>query len=174
MIVALGCSPGLGFVHNGHDRGFVFDIADLYKTELATSVAFELIAQYDQGEETNLDLSAVVRRRMRDKFKQEKIVARITQDIKYLLLDPMSKKSNSLLTSFRFGMKKAKMLSVATTTQRALVKCDHASCFGSPAKVERPPHPMAVRGTPQCIRREGECESSRQSMELSSGECLDW
>ena len=96
VIVALGCSPGLGFVHNGHDRGFVYDVADLYKTELATSVAFELIAHYEQGEESNLDLPAVVRRRMRDKFKQEKIVARIARDIKYMLLEPEEQETEFL------------------------------------------------------------------------------
>ena len=29
VIVSLGCSPGLGFVHVGHDRSFVYDIAGL-------------------------------------------------------------------------------------------------------------------------------------------------
>ena len=29
VILALGCSPGLGFVHIGHERSFVYDIADL-------------------------------------------------------------------------------------------------------------------------------------------------
>ncbi len=38
VIVALGCSPGLGFVHTGHDRSFVYDVADLYKMELAVPV----------------------------------------------------------------------------------------------------------------------------------------
>ena len=28
-----GCSPALGFVHTGHDRSFVYDVADLYKVE---------------------------------------------------------------------------------------------------------------------------------------------
>jgi len=30
VVVALGCAPGLGFVHTGHDRSFVYDVADLY------------------------------------------------------------------------------------------------------------------------------------------------
>ena len=40
VIVAIGCSPGLGFVHVGHERSFVYDIADLYKAELSIPVAF--------------------------------------------------------------------------------------------------------------------------------------
>lgn len=43
VVVALGCSPGLGFVHTGHDRSFVFDMADLYKMEIAVPVAFEVV-----------------------------------------------------------------------------------------------------------------------------------
>ena len=33
IIGALGLAPGLGFIHTGHDRAFVYDIADLYKAE---------------------------------------------------------------------------------------------------------------------------------------------
>ena len=31
VIVALGASPGLGFIHTGHDLAFLYDFADLYK-----------------------------------------------------------------------------------------------------------------------------------------------
>lgn len=34
VLVALGLSPGLGFVHIGHDLSFVYDIADLYKAAI--------------------------------------------------------------------------------------------------------------------------------------------
>lgn len=30
-VSALGCAPGLGFIHSGHELAFVLDIADLYK-----------------------------------------------------------------------------------------------------------------------------------------------
>ena len=33
VVSALGISPGLGFVHTGHDLSFVYDIADLYKAD---------------------------------------------------------------------------------------------------------------------------------------------
>jgi CRISPR-associated protein Cas1 len=45
VIVALGCSPGLGFVHTGHERSFVYDIADLYKAEITIPIAFEIAAK---------------------------------------------------------------------------------------------------------------------------------
>ena len=41
VITALGCSPGLGFVHIGHDSSFVYDIADLYKAEVTIPIAFD-------------------------------------------------------------------------------------------------------------------------------------
>ena len=40
VIEALGCSPGLGFVHVGHENSFVYDIADLYKAEVTIPLAF--------------------------------------------------------------------------------------------------------------------------------------
>ena len=45
VIVALGCAPGLGFVHVGHECSFVYDIADLYKAEVTIPIAFEVAAQ---------------------------------------------------------------------------------------------------------------------------------
>ena len=44
VIVALGCAPGLGFVHTGHVLSFVFDIADLYKADIAIPIAFDIAA----------------------------------------------------------------------------------------------------------------------------------
>ena len=45
VIAALGCSPGLGFIHVGHERSFVYDVADLYKAEITIPIAFEMAAQ---------------------------------------------------------------------------------------------------------------------------------
>lgn len=39
-IVAIGCSPGLGFIHTGKMLSFVYDIADLYKAEITIPLAF--------------------------------------------------------------------------------------------------------------------------------------
>lgn len=44
VIVALGCSPALGFVHTGHVRSFVYDVADLYKAEITIPIAFDVAA----------------------------------------------------------------------------------------------------------------------------------
>lgn len=79
VIVALGCSPGLGFVHVGHERSFVYDIADLYKAELSIPAAFESVAE---GPE---DIGAYVRRAMRDRMYDLSIMSRMSKDIKDLL-----------------------------------------------------------------------------------------
>lgn len=83
VIVALGCSPGLGFVHTGNARSFVFDIADLYKADIAIPVAFEVA-----GEDI-VDLDDVpgeVRRRMRDAIYGGKLLTRCAHDIQHLIL----------------------------------------------------------------------------------------
>ena len=79
VVVALGCSPGLGFIHTGHDRSFVYDIADLYKVEIAVPVAFRTVAS---GVE---DSPAVTRRAMRDAMYEAGLLERCTRDIHRLL-----------------------------------------------------------------------------------------
>ena len=80
VIVGLGASPGLGFVHTGHERSFVYDIADLYKAELSIPVAFETTAE---GEG---DLASRVRRRMRDAIYTSRTLERCAHDVRHLLV----------------------------------------------------------------------------------------
>lgn len=79
VICALGCSPGLGFVHVGHELSFVYDIADLYKAETTIPLAFELAAENPD------DIGSLTRRRLRDRFKTGHLLDRMVRDIKYLL-----------------------------------------------------------------------------------------
>jgi CRISPR-associated protein Cas1 len=79
VIVALGCSPGLGFVHTGHERSFVYDVADLYKAELAIPTAFEIARR-------NLDdVPGETRRAMRDRMTEANLLHRCVQDVSWLL-----------------------------------------------------------------------------------------
>lgn len=80
VVVALGCSPGLGFVHTGHERSFVYDIADLYKAELAIPVAFDAATQ------DLADLGGHVRRTMRDRMVDARLLERCVRDITWLLV----------------------------------------------------------------------------------------
>lgn len=80
VIVALGCAPGLGFVHIGQEGSFVYDIADLYKAEVTIPIAFRTAAEAPE------DLPAVVRRRVRDAMVAQHILERMVHDIRWLLL----------------------------------------------------------------------------------------
>lgn len=94
VIVSLGCSPGLGFVHTGHVRSFVFDMADLYKAEVAIPAAFDIAAEYDE-EDPDHDIGAMTRRRVRDAVFDGKILARCARDIKNLLLPDTAAEGDS-------------------------------------------------------------------------------
>lgn len=80
VITALGCAPGLGFIHTGHERSFVYDIADLYKADISIPIAFEMAAKQPE------DIGAVTRRAVRDAIADGRILERMVQDIRELLL----------------------------------------------------------------------------------------
>ncbi len=80
VIVGLGCSPALGFIHTGHHRSFVYDIADLYKGDLTIPAAFDIAAQ------TTVDIAGQTRRRLRDRLYDGKLLPRCARDIQTLLL----------------------------------------------------------------------------------------
>ncbi|KFI61971.1 type I-E CRISPR-associated endonuclease Cas1e [Bifidobacterium cuniculi] len=80
VIVALGCSPGLGFVHARDERSFVFDIADLYKVDMTIPLAFDLAAMEVS------DPSSAARKSLRNRMKDGKFMERCVHDIRRLLL----------------------------------------------------------------------------------------
>jgi len=80
VIVSLGCAPGLGFVHTGHERSFVYDIADLYKAELTIPIAFEIA-----GSGTD-DIGPAARRAVRDRVFSGRLLERCVTDVQHLLL----------------------------------------------------------------------------------------
>lgn len=82
-IVSAGYSPGLGFIHQGTQLAFVYDVADLYKVALTVPLAFATAA------ENPAKIEGLVRRRCRDGFRKLKILLRIVSDIERLLtIDP--------------------------------------------------------------------------------------
>ena len=83
VIAALGLSPGLGFVHTGHDLSFVYDIADLYKAEVSIPIAFETASIAIKDGQT--DIESVTRHKVRDYIYQTKLIERIVKDIQNLL-----------------------------------------------------------------------------------------
>ncbi|MFE2865722.1 type I-E CRISPR-associated endonuclease Cas1e [Embleya sp. NPDC059259] len=83
VVSALGCAPGLGFVHSGHELSFVLDVADLYKTEIGIPIAFDVAAEGDD------DVGSRTRRAVRDRVNEVALLDRCVRDIKGLLLPDM-------------------------------------------------------------------------------------
>ena len=81
IIVALGISPGLGFVHKGHDLAFVYDIADLYKAEITIPISFEIASSNPESD----DIEGLTRKAVRDIIQKKKLMEQIVKDIQYLL-----------------------------------------------------------------------------------------
>jgi CRISPR-associated protein Cas1 len=82
-IVSIGMTGGLGFVHHGHQRSFVFDMADLYKATVSLPIAFAAVAE----SETNS--AQRVRRACRDAFYTQRLLARIVPDLLGLFAVPI-------------------------------------------------------------------------------------
>ncbi|MFF7731162.1 type I-E CRISPR-associated endonuclease Cas1e [Streptomyces sp. NPDC008001] len=78
-LLAMGCSPALGFVHSGNQQAFVYDIADLYKAELTIPLAFSL---HDSPHPEQ-----AARRGFRDGLRLFRLMPRIIADVQ-ALLDP--------------------------------------------------------------------------------------
>jgi len=81
-ILAGGFSPALGFVHTGRMLSFVYDIADLYKTEFSIPAAFETVA------ESTVNTVSRVRTLCRERFRDAQLMQRILPDIDRLLNIP--------------------------------------------------------------------------------------
>lgn len=80
VIVALGASAGLGFIHTGHDLSFVYDFSDLYKADYSIPIAFEMVKEYGKD-----DIAVHTRHAMRNAFKDGKLIEKMVKDLKYLL-----------------------------------------------------------------------------------------
>jgi len=78
-ILSTGYSPALGFIHTGKQLSFVYDIADLYKSELTIPLAFAV------AKENPAQLERAVRYRMRDAFRETRLLQRIIPDIQKVL-----------------------------------------------------------------------------------------
>lgn len=78
-IASGGYSASLGFVHTGKQLSFVYDIADLYKTEITIPAAFETASG---GSER---IEARVRELCRTRFREAHLLERILPDIDKLL-----------------------------------------------------------------------------------------
>ncbi|USJ87819.1 type I-E CRISPR-associated endonuclease Cas1e [Lactiplantibacillus pentosus] len=104
VIMAMGASAGLGFVHTGHDLSFVYDFADLYKAETSIPVAFDVVASSTADE----DIGRKTRLAMRDTFVDGKLLRQMVIDLKAILgvNDVTTETSNLNLWDDRLGLQK--------------------------------------------------------------------
>jgi CRISPR-associated protein Cas1 len=77
-IVSAGYSPALGFIHVGKQLSFVFDIADLYKTEVLVPAAFRTAAESPDTVESR------IRRLLRDRIRETRLLERVVDDLERL------------------------------------------------------------------------------------------
>ena len=78
-ILSAGYSPALGFIHTGKMLSFVYDIADLYKTEVIVPLAFRIVSE---GAE---NLERTVRLACRDAFAASRLMSRLLPDVAEVL-----------------------------------------------------------------------------------------
>jgi len=79
-VVSAGFSPALGFIHTGKMLSFVYDVADLYKTEVTIPVAFRAAAEEIDGVERRVRVTC------RDEFVTKRILERIIPDVQAALM----------------------------------------------------------------------------------------
>lgn len=82
VVAGMGFVPALGVIHTGTDRSFVYDIADLYKAEIAIPAAFDAVAR-EEGQP-----SVVVRRIVRDAVVEKRLMQRMVRDLKHVMNVP--------------------------------------------------------------------------------------
>lgn len=78
-IVSGGYSPALGFIHTGRQLSFVYDIADLYKSDITIPAAFEVAAESPGNVERRVRIS------VRERIREEHLLDHILRDIDSLL-----------------------------------------------------------------------------------------
>ena len=78
-ILSAGYSSALGFIHTGKMLSFVYDIADLYKTELTVPVSFKIVS------ENPAELERAVRMECRKVFHEYRLMERLLPDIAEVL-----------------------------------------------------------------------------------------
>jgi CRISPR-associated protein Cas1 len=78
-IVSGGYSPAIGFIHTGKQLSFVYDIADLYKTEITIPTAFQVVSESSEKVESR------TREVCRERFRKAKLLQRILPDVDQLL-----------------------------------------------------------------------------------------
>ena len=78
-ILAAGYAPAIGFIHTGKPLSFVYDIANLFKSETVVPLAFKIAARKPPK------IEQAVRLGCRDVFRETKVLKRIIPTIEEVL-----------------------------------------------------------------------------------------
>ncbi len=82
-VAVSGTAPELGFIHEDSSLAFALDIADLYREAVTIPVAFGCARDVQSGKEDNLE--RLVRKRVGQQLRKEKLVAKMIDRIKELI-----------------------------------------------------------------------------------------
>lgn len=80
-IVSAGYSPALGFIHTGKQLSFVYDLADVYKSDILIPAAFRTAAESTVGVEQR------IRTAVRAQIQASRLLERIVDGLHYLFSD---------------------------------------------------------------------------------------
>jgi len=83
-LLAAVYAPAIGFLHTGIPLSFVYDIADLYKTQSVVPEAFRIAALTQKGK-LSMPLEREVRLACRDSFRKTGMLKKIIPDIAAVL-----------------------------------------------------------------------------------------
>lgn len=79
FLLILGFSPDLGFIHTGNTASFVYDISDLYKSEITIPLAFELASNSNSKR-----LDILVREEMHKYINDFQLLKRFPKDMELI------------------------------------------------------------------------------------------
>lgn len=79
IILSIGFSPSIGFIHTGNMESFVFDVADFYKESIIIPMAFQI---HDSVKPENVNL--ISRKKFREVIVEKKLITQIVNDVSSL------------------------------------------------------------------------------------------
>ena len=83
-VLAAGYAPAIGFLHTGKPRSFVYDIADLWKTQTVVPEAFRIAGKAHKGK-LDMPVERAVRLACRDSFRTTGLLSKIIPGIEEVL-----------------------------------------------------------------------------------------
>lgn len=80
FLLILGFSTDLGFIHTGNIDSFVYDVADLYKSEISIPLAFEVASFFIRKDR----IEKLIREKIHDKINEYGLLSKFPRHMKQL------------------------------------------------------------------------------------------